>query len=162
MLKCHFINSAFPYHCSLTSNLECIPPSLSFLPQLPIFFSSLTLAATWLLSPLSPSLPQKYKHIIRVGIFLCVFVFHHFSCVQLFATLWTVAPQTPLSMGFSRQEYWSGMPCPSSGDLLNPGMESVFPISPACRQTLLLSHLGSIHCCILSAQYSSLCIVVIQ
>ena len=36
-----------------------------------------------------------------------------FSCVRLFATLWTVACQAPLSMGFSRQEYWSGLPCPS-------------------------------------------------
>ena len=36
----------------------------------------------------------------------------HFSRVQLFATPWTVAHQAPLSMGFSRQEYWSGLPCP--------------------------------------------------
>ena len=35
-----------------------------------------------------------------------------FSCVQLFTTLWTIAPQVPLSMGFSRPEYWSGLPCP--------------------------------------------------
>ena len=40
-----------------------------------------------------------------------------FSNVQLFATLWTVACQAPLSMGFSRQEYWSGLPCPTPGDL---------------------------------------------
>ena len=39
----------------------------------------------------------------------------HFSCVWLFATLWTIARQTPLSVGFSRQEYWSGLLCPSSG-----------------------------------------------
>ena len=50
-------------------------------------------------------------------------VFSHFSHIQLFATLWTIAQQVPLSMGFSRQEYWSGWPCPSPGDLLNPGME---------------------------------------
>ena len=37
------------------------------------------------------------------------------SSVQLFATLWTIAHQAPLSMGFSRQEYWSGFPCPPSG-----------------------------------------------
>ena len=43
------------------------------------------------------------------------------SC--LFATLWTVACQPPLSIGFSRQEYWSGLPCPPLGDLLNPGIE---------------------------------------
>ena len=39
----------------------------------------------------------------------------HFSRVWLFATLWTVAFQAPLSMGFSKQEYWSGLPCPSPG-----------------------------------------------
>ena len=47
-----------------------------------------------------------------------------FSRVQLFATLWTVAHQAPLSVGFSRREYWSGLPCPSPGDLLNSGIES--------------------------------------
>ena len=44
-------------------------------------------------------------------------VLSHFSHVQLFATLWTVTLQAPLSMGFSRQEYWCGLPCPSLGDL---------------------------------------------
>ena len=43
------------------------------------------------------------------------------SCVQLFATLWTVAPQAPLSIGFSRQEHWSGLPFPSPGGLPDPG-----------------------------------------
>ena len=57
---------------------------------------------------------------------LCVL--SHFSHVQLFATLWTVAHWAPLSMGFFRQEYWSGLPCPPPGDLLNPGIE---PGSPA-------------------------------
>ena len=50
-------------------------------------------------------------------------------CVQLFVTLWTVAYQSPLSMGFSRQEYWSGLPCPSPGDLPNPGVEPMSPVS---------------------------------
>ena len=45
------------------------------------------------------------------------------SCVQFFATPWTVAHQAPLSMGFSRQEYWSGLPFSSPGDLPNPGIE---------------------------------------
>ena len=48
-----------------------------------------------------------------------------FSRVQLFATLWTVARQAPLSMGFSRQEYWSGLTCPPPGDLPDPGMKPV-------------------------------------
>ena len=54
-----------------------------------------------------------------------------FSCDQLFATPWTVALQAPLSMGFSRQEYWSGLPFPSPGDLSNPGIEPVSLLSPA-------------------------------
>ena len=45
------------------------------------------------------------------------------SHVRLFVTPWTVAPQAPPSMGFSRQEYWSGLPFPSPGDLPNPGIE---------------------------------------
>ena len=53
------------------------------------------------------------------------------SCVRLCATLWTVAHQAPLSMGFSRQEYWSGLPCPSPRDLPNPGIESTSLMSPA-------------------------------
>ena len=45
-----------------------------------------------------------------------------------FATPWTVAYQSPLSMGFSRQDYWSELPFPSPGDLPNPGMEPASPI----------------------------------
>ena len=45
------------------------------------------------------------------------------SHVQLFVTLWTVTYQAPLSMGFSRQEYWSGLPFPSLGDLPDPGIK---------------------------------------
>ena len=45
------------------------------------------------------------------------------SHVRLFVTPWTVAPQAPLLMGFSRQEYWSGLPFPSPGDLPDPGTE---------------------------------------
>ena len=44
------------------------------------------------------------------------------SCIQLFATPWTVAHQAPQFMGFSRQGYWSGLPCPSPGDLPDPGL----------------------------------------
>ena len=49
------------------------------------------------------------------------------SRVRLFATPWTVACQAPLSMGFSRQEYWNGLPFPSPGDFLDPGIESGSP-----------------------------------
>ena len=46
----------------------------------------------------------------------------HFSHVRLFATLWTVGHQAPWSMGFSRQEYWSGLPCPPPGDQHLPSL----------------------------------------
>ena len=52
-------------------------------------------------------------------------------CVQLFATPWTVAHQAPLSTGFSRQEYWSGLPCPLPGDLTDPAIKPVSLTSPA-------------------------------
>ena len=55
----------------------------------------------------------------------------HFSSVQLFATQWTIAHQAPLSTGFSRQEYWNGLPCPPPGHLPNPGIEPMSPMSPA-------------------------------
>ena len=55
----------------------------------------------------------------------------HFSYVQLIVTLWTAAHQALLSMGFSRQEYWSGLPCSPLGDLPNPGIEPASPMSPA-------------------------------
>ena len=55
----------------------------------------------------------------------------HLSHVQLFVTLWIVAHQAPLSMGFSRQEYWSGLLCPPPGDLPNLGVKPVSPASPA-------------------------------
>ena len=60
------------------------------------------------------------------------------SRVRLFATPWTVAHQAPLSMGFSRQEYWSGLPFPSPGDLLDPGIE---PRSPALQADALTAEL---------------------
>ena len=50
---------------------------------------------------------------------------------HLFATPWTVVLQALLSLGFSRQEYWSGLPFPAPGDLPNPGTEPVSPVSPA-------------------------------
>ncbi len=60
----------------------------------------------------------------------------HLSRVQLFVTPWTVTRQAPLSMRFPRQEYWSGLPFPSPGDLPNPGIE---PGSPALQADALPS-----------------------
>ena len=68
-----------------------------------------------------------------------------FSCVRLFATPSTVACQTALSMGFFKQEYWSGLLCPPPEDLPDPGMEPVSPVAPALQvDSLLLSHWGSL------------------
>ena len=60
-----------------------------------------------------------------------VVVFSCFSGVHLFATPWTVARQVPLSMEYSRQEYWSELPCPSPGELPHPGIEPASLESPA-------------------------------
>ena len=58
-----------------------------------------------------------------------------------FVAPWTVAHQAPLFMGFSKQEYWSGLPCPPSGDLPDPGLK---PVSPALQvESLPLFHQGS-------------------
>ena len=76
-------------------------------------------------------------HVLLYTIYVqCVLI--HFV---FFVTPWTVAHQAPLSMGFSRQEYWSGLPCPSPGDLPNQGIK---PGSPALQvDSLLLSHWGN-------------------
>ena len=65
------------------------------------------------------------KECLRAWVLSC------FSHVGLFVTLWTVACLAPLSMGFSRQEYWSGLPCPPPGDLPNPGIKPVSLLSLA-------------------------------
>ena len=66
----------------------------------------------------------------------------HFSYVQFFATPWTVAHQPPLSMGFPWQEYWSGLPYPPPGDLLEPGIKSL----ALQADSLPLIHRGEAHC----------------
>ena len=73
------------------------------------------------------------------------------SCVLLFAIPWTVAHQAPLSMGFSRREYWSGMPCLSPGDCPNPGIE---PRSPALQADSLPSEpVGKARICLQSRRH---------
>ena len=64
--------------------------------------------------------------------------------VRLFVSPWTVAHQVPLSMGFPRQEYWSGVPFLSPRELLNPAIEPVFPVCPALAGGCFTTrHLGS-------------------
>ena len=85
-------------------------------------------------------------------IFTRLCVLSHFSPLWLFATLWTVVHQPPPSMGFSRQEYWIGLPFPSPGDLPDPGVEGLLscigrgfftaepPGSPSLLQCLSSNH----------------------
>ena len=86
-------------------------------------------------------------------------VLSRFNRVQLFVTPWTVDRQAPPSMGFSRQEYWSGLPCPPPGNLPNPGIKPTSLTSPAlaggffttsatweAQNTILLSLLGEFIC----------------
>ena len=63
----------------------------------------------------------------------------HFSRVRLLVILWTVACQAPLFMGFSRQGYWSGLPCLPPGDLPDPGIKPTSLVSPALAGRLFTS-----------------------
>ena len=65
-------------------------------------------------------------------------VLSHFSHVWLFAILWTVACQAPLSMEFSRQEYWSALPCPPPGDLPYPGIKPTPSVAPALQADIYI------------------------
>ena len=87
------------------------------------------------LSSLSPPALNLSQH---QGLFKWVRFSHKvLSCIQLLATPWTLAHQSPLSMGFSKQEYWSGFPCPPPGDLLNPGIKPKSLVYPALQEDSL-------------------------
>ena len=96
--------------------------------------------------PLSQS--SWYIHPSQITIYAHLYIVCMLSHVQLFVTLWTMAHQAPLFMGFSRQEYWSGLPFPSPGDLPNPGIELVCPVSPAFISRFFTTEpLGKPHLC---------------
>ena len=66
------------------------------------------------------------------------------SATSVLSDSWSAAHQTPLSVGLSRQEYWSGLSCPPPGDLLDPEIEPVSPASPVLQvDSLPLTHWGS-------------------
>ena len=73
------------------------------------------------------SFKAKWGHCVC----MCAGVLSYFSCVQLFAALWTASCQAALSMGLFRQEYWSGLPCPILRNLSDPGFKPAFLRSPA-------------------------------
>ena len=121
---------------------------------LPLAFFILTLAITWVLEPrkmrkvpLCSSLRERHPCLLQVNIstqqyllltpFPCKWSWPHYVCVHTqtcptLVTPWTVPYQAHLSMGFSRQEYCSGLSFPTPGDLPNPGIEPMFYLaSPA-------------------------------
>ena len=75
---------------------------------------------------------------LYTGTYIHAWLLSHFSCVWLFVTLWTIAPQAPLSLGFSRQEYWTRLSCPSPEHLPYPGIEPVSLMSPATGRCFFL------------------------
>ena len=79
------------------------------------------------ITEISVCLSIQLSQIFLWTICVCVCIL---SCVWLFVIPWTLALQAPLSMGFPRQEYWSGLPFPSPGDLPDPGIELASPLSP--------------------------------
>ena len=91
------------------------------------------------MEPTSPALAGSFfitELSEKSYICVCVRVLSSFSRVRLSVTIWPVAHQGPLSMGFSRQEYWNGLPFPSPGDLPDLGIE---PRSPALQEDALPS-----------------------
>ena len=118
--------------------------------------AKLTTLLWWSLSVLHasfPFCPIKLNYVAKTlkvtlpgACLMCPWTQSH-SHVWLFATLRMVTCQAPRSMGFSRQEYWSGLLCPTPGDLLNPGVKPTSPVSPALQVgSLPLSPQGSPIC----------------
>ena len=89
----------------------------------------------------------------------CAYMLSHFSCIRLFMTPWTLAHQALLSMGFSRQEYWSGLPWPPPGNLPDPEIGSHIPwVSCIGRQVLYhRRHPGSPHTVCATATLTPCC-----
>ena len=96
-------------------------------------------SSLWLQSDMGHLILWRAKH-VRCGRYRSAQLLSH---VQLLVTPWTVAWQSPLSMRFFQQEYWSGSPFPSPGDITGPGIERVPRSSSTSRWTLPLHHLGS-------------------
>ena len=111
-----------------------------------------SVTACWKMNLLNLHLKKRAKYIKWIiNECLCVCMLSCFGFVQLFATLWTVAHRAPLSMGFSRQEYWNGLFCPPPGDLPDSGIEPAppaltggfFTISTTCKAQCVVSWVQS-------------------
>ena len=103
----------FPIPCG---KISLLPFTHSFQ-----YFWSINMSLLWI------TMPTWFLHWLMSKIksltYICACTLSRFSHVQLFETPWTIARQAPLTMGFSRQEYWSGLPSPPPGDLPTPGIE---------------------------------------
>ena len=106
---------AFYFWSARTLTLGFLPPAFSHSPG--------WLVTTGLLPQLNPL--HTLRWVLKGYVFSC------FSRIRLFVTPRTVAHQAPLSVGFPRQECWSGLPCPPPGDLPDPGIEPASPASQA-------------------------------
>ena len=103
---------------------------------------------------LFPSLQRIFILIMNGSWILCVCVLSYFSRVWLFATPRTIARQAPLSAGFSRQEYWSGLPFPPPGELPNSGIKPTSPATPALAGRFFTTELpGKPHISISAANF---------
>ena len=105
-------------------------PLLKQQPIILFFWSSTLLSYNWG-SPTPISLSSGAQGLNSLVKWTCVCVLSHFSHVRLSATLLTIACQAPLSMRFSRHEYWSGLPFPTPGDFPDPGIKLASLMSPA-------------------------------
>ena len=114
------------------------PPAITILKPEPLFKTPASQGKVLTSYPLKASSPAHPNHrlllrfarLCAVVAHRCVFA-HLLSRVRLFETLWTAARQAPLPRGFSRQEYWSGVPRPPPGDLPDPGIKPASLTSPA-------------------------------
>ena len=108
-----------------TRILEWVAISSSRGPSLPRDGKQVSCIGRWVLYHWAIWKDLKCNSLCKIPTcqYICIHVLSCLSCVQLFATLWTLVCQAPLSLGFSRQEYWSRLPCPPPGDLPDPGME---------------------------------------
>ena len=109
-----------------------------------------TYIPTWKNFLTRPSVSVRSQPLLlQFALLLCVL--SRFSRVQLFAVLWTIACQAPLSMGFSRQKYWSVLPFPFPGDFPDPGIELASLTSPVLIGGFLTT----------SATWEALCLLLL-
>ena len=102
------------------------------------FLKSCAISPSWNARPGVGSLLYAFPRVVLLSphIHVNICVLSSWVTPNSFITPWTVAHQAPLSTGFPRQEYWSGWPVPSSGELPDPGIESTSPVSSVCRWIL--------------------------